>query len=95
MGILQEKIIYRLVLLYKELKAKSGLPTDDLILLTRSGRNHHSVAFQTPTSGTDIYKGFFPHTIRDWNTLPDFVISSDEIMGDCIAKFTSLVKARD
>ena len=46
----------RLVLLYKGLKVKSSLPTDGLIPLTRSGRNHHSIAFQTLTAGIDIYK---------------------------------------
>ena len=44
---------------------------------TRHGRNHHSVAIQTPIASTDIYKGdFFPQTIRDWNALPDSLISS-------------------
>ena len=43
-----------------------------------------------------VYKcSFFPQTIRDWNILPDFLISSAEIAEDCVAKFTSLVRARD
>ena len=50
------KTIYRLELLYKGLEGKNSVPTDDLILLTWSGRNHHSMAFQTLTAGTDIYK---------------------------------------
>ena len=42
------------------------------------------------------YKGsFFPQTIRDWNALPDSLISSAEDAEDCVAKFTSLVRARD
>ena len=45
---------------------------------------------------TDVYKGsFFPQTIRDWNALPDSLISSAENAEDCVAKFTSLVRARD
>ena len=45
---------------------------------------------------TDVYKGsFFPQTIRDWNALPDSLISSAEDAEDCVAKFTSLVRARD
>ena len=63
---------------------------------TRRGRNQHSMAFQTPIANTDVYKGsFFPQTIRDWKSLPDSLISSAEDAEDCVAKFTSLVKARD
>ena len=36
-----------------------------------------------------------PLTIRDWNALPDSLISSAEDAEDCVAKFTSLVRARD
>ena len=47
-------------------------------------------------ANTDVYKGsFFPQTIRDWNALPDSLISSAEDAEDCVAKFTSLVRARD
>ena len=37
----------RLILLYKGLKGKASVPTDDLIPKTRRCRNQHSVAFQT------------------------------------------------
>ena len=54
------------------------------------------MAFQTPIANTDVYKGsFFPQTIRDWNALPDSLISSAEDAEDCVAKFTSLVRATD
>ena len=47
-------------------------------------------------ANTDVYKdSFFPQTIRDWNALPDFLVSSAEGPEDCVAKFTSLVRARD
>ena len=86
----------RLILLYKGLKGKASVQTDDLIPQTRRCRNQHSVAFQTPIANTDVYKGsFFPQTIRDWNALPDSLISSAEDAEDCVAKFTSLVRARD
>ena len=43
-----------------------------------------------------VYKSsFFPETVRDWNALPDSLISSAEIADDCVAKFTSLVRVRD
>ena len=86
----------RLILLYKGLKGKVSVPTDDLIPKTRCYRNQHSkvsMAFQIPIA---VYKGsFFPQTIRDWNALPDSLISSAEDAEDCVAKFTSLVRARD
>ena len=86
----------RLILLYKGLKGKASVPTDDLIPKTRRCRNQHSTAFQTHIANTDVYKGsFFPQTIRNWNALPDSLISSAEDAEDCIAKFTSLVRARD
>ena len=69
----------RLILLYNGLKGKASIPTDDLIPKTRCCRNQHSMAFQTPIANTDVYKGsFFPQTIRDWNALPDYLISSAE-----------------
>ena len=86
----------RLILLYKGLKGKASVPTDDLIPKTRHCRNQHFMAFQTPIVNTDVYKGsFFPQTIRGWNALPDSLISSAEDAEDCVAKFTSLVRARD
>ena len=86
----------RHILLYKGLKGKASVPADDLIPKTRHCRNQHSMAFQTYIASTDIYKGsFFPQTIRDWNALPDSLISFAEDAEDCVAKFTSLVRARD
>ena len=56
----------------------------------------HSLVFQIPTACKDAYKkSFFPKTIRDWNVLPDSLISSAELSDDCVSKFTSLVRARD
>ena len=34
-------------------------------------------------------------TIRDWNDLPESLISSSELSDDSVSKFTSLVRARD
>ena len=76
----------RLTLLYNGLKGKVSIPTDDLIPQTRRGRNQHSKAFQTPIANTDVFK---------CSVLPDSLISSAEDAEDCVAKFTSLVRARD
>ena len=85
----------RIILLYKSLKVKAST-TDDLIPKPRRDRNQHLMAFQTPIANTDVYKGsFFPQTIRDWNVLSYSLISSAEDAENCVAKFTSLVRARE
>ena len=87
---------FRLILLYKGLKGRARIPTDDLIPKNRLCRNQHSMVFQIPSASKDAYKkSFFPQTIRDWNVLPDSLISSAELSDDCVSKFTSLVRARD
>ena len=45
---------HRLILLYKGLKGKARIPTDDLIPKTRRGRNQHSLAFQIPSASKDV-----------------------------------------
>ena len=80
----------------KGLKGKARIPTDDLVPKNRRCRNQHSLVFQIPSASIDAYKkSFFPQSIRDWNVLPDFLISSAELSDDCVSKFTSLVRARD
>ena len=75
----------RLILLYKGLEGKARIPTDDIIPKIRRCRNQHSRAFQIPSAGKDVYKNsFFPQTIRDWNDLPDSLISSAELSDECV-----------
>ena len=70
----------RIILLYKGLKGRAKIPTDDLIPKNRRCRNQHSLAFQIPSASTNAYlHSFFPQTIRDWNELPDSLISSAEL----------------
>ena len=83
-------------MLYKGLKGAASIPTNDHVPPIRHVGNHHSLAFQTPFANTDIYKCcFFPQTIRDWNSLTDTLLSAAECAEDSVAKFTSLVRARD
>ena len=83
----------RLILLYKGLKGKARIPTDDLIPRTRRDRNQHSLAFQIPSASKDIYKySFFLQTIRNLNDLPKSLISSSELPDDIVSNFT---RARD
>ena len=68
----------RLILLYKGLKGKARIHTDDLIQKNRRCRNQHSLPFQIPSSSKEAYKScFFPQSISDWNDLPDSLISLD------------------
>ena len=72
----------RLIMLYKGLKGAASIPTNDLVPPIRRTRNHHSLAFQIPMAGTDIYKSsFFPQTIRDWNLVTDSLITASEESG--------------
>ena len=84
----------RRILLYKVLKGKARIPTDDL--LPKTSRNQHSLDFQIPSASKDVYKySFLPQTIRDWNDLPESLISSFELSDDSVSKFTFLVRAKD
>ena len=81
----------RLILLYKGLKGTARVPKDDLQPNPWRGRNHQSVAFQIPSASKDVYKyGFFPQTIRDWNSLPESLIFSSELSDDTVSKFSLL-----
>ena len=86
----------RLILLYKGLKGKARIPTDDLIPKNRRCRNQHSLAFQIPSASKEAYNSsFLPQTTRDWNDLPDSLIITAEMSDDCASKFASLVRAKD
>ena len=77
------------------LKGKARIPTNDLIPKARRSRNQHSLAFHITYASKYVYKySLFPQTIRDWNDLPEWLISS-ELSDDSVPKFTSLVRARD
>ena len=83
----------RLILLYKGLKGKARIPTDDLIPKNRRFRNQHSMteSFQIHSSGKYAYKIASFLELSGIGTL----ISSAESSDDCVSKFTSLVKASD
>ena len=86
----------RLILLYKGLKGKAKIPTDDLIPKTMHCRNSHSKALLLLSASIEAYKcSFFPQTIRDWNDFPDSLFSTAEMSDDCMSKFASLVRSRD
>ena len=54
------------------------------------------IRYPQPVKNLDVYMySFFPQTIRDWNDLPESLISSSDLSDDSVSKFTSLVSARD
>ena len=85
----------RLILLFKGLKGKASVPTDDLIPKTRRCRNQHSMAFQTPIANIDVIKVTSSPRLSGIGMPSPSLISSAEDAEDCVAKFTSLVRARD
>ena len=72
---------------------------DDRIPKIGCCKNQHStpsMAFQIHSTSTNAYEySFCPRSIRDWNDLPDSLISSAEMSNECVSKFFSLVRARD
>ena len=61
-----------------------------MILSPQLGTVEIITDFSDPPTRTGIYKGsFFPQTIRDWNVLPDSIITSAEGAEDGVARFIS------
>ena len=54
------------------------------------------INFQISYASKDAYnKSFSLQTIRDWNYLPDSLITAAELSVNCVSQFTSLLRARD
>ena len=53
---LKKRTDNQLILLYKGLKGKARIPTNDLIPKTRHCRNNHSMAYQIPSASIDVCK---------------------------------------
>ena len=67
-----------IILLYKGLKGRAKIPTDDLIpKIGVVGINLLGVS-DTFSKYKCLFTQFSPQTIRDWNELPDSLISSAE-----------------
>ena len=78
MGIFQtRRRDWILIMLYTSLKDAASIPTDALIPQIRQVRKHHYLAFQTHLLLlTFTIADSFPQSIRDWNCLSDYLISS-------------------
>ena len=72
------------------LQCTDGLPREHmfgvLMIQSKGDLPHHTNAY---------LHSFFPQTMRDWNELPDSLISSAELSDDFVSKNTSLVRAQD
>ena len=72
----------RLILLYKGLKGKASIPTDDLIPLVRCCRNDHSMAYQVPIANISnkimifISVAFSPRPLSPLLKVPRMVLLS-------------------
>ena len=65
-------------MLYKIQNKEVAISTENrLIPPSRFTRNMHNLSFQIPNSNRDYRKfSFFPHTIRDWNSLQPDIVSA-------------------
>ena len=93
MGVSQEgRRDSRLILLYKGLKGTASIPTDDLTLhLPQSSH----LLFRPLLQELTFTRARSSLKQSDWNALPDLIITSVEGAEDSVARFTSLVRARD
>ena len=67
----------RLVIFHKALHGHLSIPLDNLAQpANRISRHNNSRAFNNPTTTKDCCRySFFPKTIRDWNNLPDSIVT--------------------
>ena len=68
----------RLNMLYEIQSKEVAISMENrLIPPSRFTRNMHNLSFQIPNSNSDYRKfSFFPHTIRDWNSLQPDIVST-------------------
>ena len=71
----------RLNMLYKIQNKEVAISTENrLIPPSRFTRNMDNLSFQIPNSNCDYKKfSFFPHTIRDWNSLQQNIVSTGSL----------------
>ena len=67
----------RLIIFHKAVQGHLSIPLGNLTqLATRPLRHTNSRAFTTLTASKDCYKhSFMPKTIKDWNSLPDSIVT--------------------
>ena len=76
----ERRLKTRLIMLFKITHALIAIPNIILIPTDSRTRKSHNQTFRHITTQKDTYKwSFFPHTIVQWNILPQTIISSPSI----------------
>jgi hypothetical protein len=76
----ERRLKTRLIMLFKITHALIAIPNIILIPTDNRTRKSHNQTFRHITTQKDTYKwSFFPHTIVQWNILPQTIISSPSI----------------
>ena len=89
----QRRFENRLILFYTGLNKKANIPVKDLNTPKRINRKSHDNIFKIPYARTDSYKfSFFPKTIRDWNALPQTIITEAANSENSIPTFINLIR---
>jgi hypothetical protein len=75
----QRRKVARVTMMYKISTGQAAIPERTFLQpVTRHSRNHHSKAYQRPTGTKDCWVySFFPNTIKDWNQLPENIITAE------------------
>ena len=70
----------KLFLLFKGRTGEVDIPTEDLLVSSRSNRNSAQSNFHIPYSSVNSHLySFYPSTIRLWNSLPQDIKSSPNL----------------
>ena len=71
------RLTRRLVIFHKSLHGHLSIPLDNLAQpVNRTSRHTNSKAFNIPPANKDCYKhSFVPKTIKDWNSLPEHIVT--------------------
>ena len=76
----ERRLKTRLIMFYKITHCLIAIPTDILVPADTRLRKHHSQSYQHIQTFKDTYKwSFFPHTIIQWNRLPQHTVQSTTI----------------
>ena len=70
----------RLTMMYKIHHGEVAISSSQLAPVIRQTRHSHHLSMQTISCRTSVRKeSFFPRTIKDWNSLPTKIISSESV----------------
>ena len=92
----ERRLENRIILFYKGLKGKANIPINGIQHSRARGRNERELKFNIPYARTDCYKySFIPRTVRDWNNVPQHIISDAENASNKIQRLSNLIKHKN